>query len=77
MSLLPSAATRDSAAGWPEDTTSTWAHGAQVVDHFIGGQDEAESSSDSDSSEDERAVPRYWGRARGLSAGMASPHCAF
>lgn len=50
--------------------------GAQVVDHFIGGQDEAESS-ESDSSEDDRAVPRYWGRARGLSAGMTSPHCAF
>ena len=51
--------------------------GPQVVDVFIGGQDEAESSSESDSSEDERAVPRYWGRARGLSAGMASPHYAF
>jgi hypothetical protein len=56
---------------------STVTCGAQVVDHFIGGQDEEESSSESDSSEDERAAPRYWGRARALSAGMASPHCAF
>lgn len=47
-----------------------------MVDHFIGGQDDAESS-DSDSSEDERAAPRFWGRLRGLSAGMERPHCAF
>jgi hypothetical protein len=48
----------------------------QVVDHFIGGQDDEESS-ESDSSKDERAAPRFWDRLQGLSTRMEQAHCAF
>lgn len=49
----------------------------QVVNHFIGGQYDGDSS-DSDSSQDER-VSGFWdrGRLRGLSVGMSHSQCMF